>query len=198
MKKGYILLAVLFLAGCASMGAKSANDYLAESDMYYRKGNLKAAWDSAQNALKADPNAVSAYGTMGAVLYEQGNYDEAIKYFELLYKAGDKRSEIISALAASYAAKGDYNKALNYVNEALKVNPSNVAALTTLGGIYYSKKEYQKAVDTYTKALKILPSAAVYSQRAGAYAELGREDLAMKDYKAAGIEVALTDAGEGK
>ncbi len=196
MKKSYLMLAVLFLTACASMGTKSANDYLAESDMYYRKGNMKAAWDSAQNALKADPSAVSAYGTMGAVLYEQGQYDEAIKYFNLLYQAGDKRSEIVSALGAAYAAKGDYNKALNYVNEALKSNPTNVAALTTLGGIYYSKKEYQKAVDTYTKALKIVPSAAVYSQRAAAYAELGREDLAMKDYKAAGIEVALGKESE--
>ncbi len=191
MKKGYLILAVLFLGACASTGPKSANDYLAESDMYYRKGNMKAAWDSAQQALKADPNAVSAYGTMGAVLYEQGQYDEAIKYFDLLYKSGDKRSEIVSALAAAYAAKGDYNKALTYTNEALKSNPTNVAALTTLGGIYYAKKEFQKAVDTYTKALKIVPSAAVYSQRGAAYAELGREDLAMKDYKAAGINIVL-------
>lgn len=196
MKKGYILLAVLFLGACASTGPKSANDYLAESDMYYRKGNMKAAWDSAQNALKADPNAVSAYGTMGAVLYEQGQYDEAIKYFELLYNAGDKRSEIVSALGASYAAKGDYNKALTYVNEALKANSTNVAALTTLGGIYYAKKDYQKAVDTYTKALKVVPSAAVYSQRAAAYAKLGKEDLAMKDYKAAGISVTLSSESE--
>ena len=189
MKNLSVILSVILLAGCSSVGTKTANDYLAKSEMYYKTGNLKAAWDNAQKALEKDKNAVAAYGTMGTILYDQGNYDEAIKYFTVLYQAGDKRSEVLSALGAAYAAKGDYDNALTYLEASLKLNPSNFAALTSLGGIYYSKEEYQKAVDIYTNVIALYPVAAVYAARGAVYEKLGKTELALQDYKTAGIEL---------
>ena len=189
-----LFFAVLFI-GCASFGAKTANDYLAKSEMYYKTGDLKASWNNAQKALEKDPKAVSAYGIMGTILYDQGKYDEAIKYFEVLYQAGDKRSEVISALAAAYASKGSYGEALKYVDEALTLNPSNLAALATKGGIYYAKEQYPQAIDVYTKAIAILPSALLYNARGAAYQKMGKVQEALQDYKAAGVEVEVI-AGE--
>lgn len=194
MKKLYILFFISLLAACSSVGAKSATDYLAKSEMYYKTGNLKAAWNNAQKALEKDPSVVSAYGTMGTILYDQGNYDEAIKYFEMLYQSGDKRSEVLSAIGAAYAAKGEYEQALKYIEESLKLNPSNLAALASLGGIYYSLQEYQNAVDVYTAALSVLPSADLYNARAATYEKLGKAELALQDYKAAGVEVEIITA----
>lgn len=195
MKNLSILFFTLLLAGCAAFTAKSAQDYLAKSEMYYKTGNLKASWKEAQKALKKEPSAISAYGIMGSILYDQGNYEQAIKYFEALYKAGDRRSEVLSALGAAYASKGDFEKAAVCINEALKLNPSNLAALTTKGGIYYSLKDYQNALDTYTKALEILPSPVIYNARAAVYLQMGETDLALQDYKAAGVSTEII-AGE--
>ena len=191
MKNLSILFFTVLLAACSAFNTKTANDYLAKSEMYYKTGNLKASWDYAQKALKKDPTAVSAYGTLGTILYDQGDYDNAIKYFEVLYQAGDKRSEVLSALGAAYAAKGNYDEALTYLDNSLKMNPSNLSALTSLAGIYYSKQEYQQAVDVYTAILEILPSAVIYNARAGAYEQLGQRDLALQDYKTAGVEVEV-------
>lgn len=195
MKNLSILFFTLLLAGCAAFTSKSAQDYLAKSEMYYKTGNLKASWKEAQKALKKEPSAISAYGIMGSILYDQGNYDQAIKYFEVLYKAGDRRSETLSALGAAYASKGDFEKASAYINEALKLNPSNLAALTTKGGIYYSLKDYQNALDIYTKALEILPSPVIYNARAAVYLQMGETDLALQDYKSAGVSTEII-AGE--
>ena len=195
MKNLSILFLVFLLTGCAVLGSKTASDYLAKSEMYYKTGNLKASWKYAQKALQKDPYAVNAYGTMGTILFDQGNYEEAIKYFEMLYQAGDKRSEVLSALGAAYASKGDFDTAIKYLDEALTKNPSNLAALASKAGIYYSKQEYQKALEIYNQALEILPSAALYNARANTYKQLGKTEEALRDYKVAGVEVEII-AGE--
>lgn len=189
MKNFLVLSFTVLLSGCSVFAPKTANDYLAKSEMYYKTGNLKKSWDNAQKALKKDPSAVSAYGIMGSVLYDTGDFDNSIKYFEALYQAGDKRSEVLSALGAAYAAKGEYEVALQVLDEALEKNPSNLAALASKGGVYYSLQEYQKAVDIYTQALNIIPSAPIYNMRAAAYEQLGETQKALQDYKAAGVDI---------
>ncbi len=189
MKNISVLFFAILLMGCSVFSPKTSSDYLAKSEMYYKTGNLKKSWDNAQKALKKDPSAVSAYGIMGSILYDAGDFDNSIKYFEALYQAGDRRSEVLSALGAAYASKEEYDKALQFLDDALKLNPSNLAALASKGGVYYSQKEYQKAVDIYTQALNIIPSAPVYNMRAAAYEQLGETQKALQDYKAAGVDI---------
>ncbi len=193
MKNLSVVVLAVLLVGCSVFSPKTSSDYLAKSEMYYKTGDLKKSWNNAQKALEKDASAVSAYGIMGSILYENGDYDNSIKYFEALYQAGDKRSEVLSALGAVYASKGEYEKALTYLKESLKLNPSNVAALASVGGIYYSLENYQQAVDIYTQALSIVPSAPLYNMRAAAYEKLGDMDKALNDYKAAGIETEITE-----
>jgi|GEM_PF-3183953 Tfp pilus assembly protein PilF len=193
MKNLAVVFFAVLLVGCSAFSPKTSSDYLAKSEMYYKTGNLKAAWKNAQKALDKDASAVSAYGIMGSILYENGDFDNSIKYFEALYQAGDKRSEVISALGAAYASKGEYEKALNYLEESLRLNPSNVAALASVGGIYYSLGDYQKALEIYTHALNVVPSAPLYQMRAATYEQLGNMEAALKDYKAAGIETEIVE-----
>ncbi|WP_379802256.1 adenylate/guanylate cyclase domain-containing protein [Flavihumibacter stibioxidans] len=110
-----------------------------------------------------------AVKTMGNIRYMQGNYVEAVDYWESSLKLydniGDKTgvSTILSNIGVIYYNQGDKVKALDYYLRSLKVAEENkiklreAIALNNLGTVYHDNPEtHDKALDYFLKALPMM------------------------------------------
>src|SRR5438128_1576115 len=84
--------------------------------------------------LEVAPELASAYVNLGAVLFETGRYDEALKAYKVA----------LAPLEKSFP-KTD------------KPDPLNAQAYANLGGIYLKQGQWQPALDAYTKSQRLDP-----------------------------------------
>ncbi|MCF1714348.1 tetratricopeptide repeat protein [Flavihumibacter sp. RY-1] len=133
--------------------------------------SFKYASEAAQLARQSGymAGAAMAVKTLGNIRYVQGNYVEAIQYWEeahLTYDSiGDKTgvSTVLSNIGVIYYNQGDKIKALDYYLRSLKVAEENklklreAIALNNLGTVYHDNPEtHDKALDYFLKALPML------------------------------------------
>jgi tetratricopeptide (TPR) repeat protein len=150
------------------------------------------------------------YHQLGLFKYEQGEYQEAITFYE---KSLEIREKTLPPnhpdLAASYNNIGlvydsmrEYSKALSYYEKALEIKqqslppnyPSLANSYNNIGNVYYNMGEYSKALSFYEKALEIrqqsLPPnhpdlARSYIAHGLAYAQMGEHSKAITFYEKA-------------
>ena len=111
------------------------------------------------------------YHQLGLIKDRQGDYKEAVRYYEQALSIQEKiLSPTDPELATSYnnigevyRNMGEYSKALSYYEKALDIDqktlPANHPDLATsynnIGSVYYHLKEYPKAKSYFQKALDI-------------------------------------------
>ncbi|CAF0827533.1 unnamed protein product [Adineta steineri] len=111
------------------------------------------------------------YHKLGAVHYNQSNYEKAISYYEQGLEVQKKTlptnhsdlAESFNDIGLVYDSIGEYSKALSSHEKALdiwqKTLPSNDPLLATsynnIGNVYDSLGEYSKALSSHVKALEI-------------------------------------------
>ena len=104
---------------------------------------------------------------LGEILYQQGEYQEALSIFKINLKmslsANDSKniSSCLSAIGAIYFQSAEYDKALEYNLQALKIRQkiNNVKGIAksynALGAIHDMLKDYDKALNFYKDAIQI-------------------------------------------
>lgn len=139
-----------------------------------------------------------AIKTLGNIRYVQGNYVEAIQYWQeaqTLYDTiGDKTgvSTILSNIGVVYYNQGDKIKALDYYLKSLKVAEQNkiklreAIALNNLGTVYHDNPEtHDKALDYFLKALPMLEELGDMDAYGTTATNLGEIYTAKNDEKTA-------------
>ncbi|CAF1241688.1 unnamed protein product [Adineta steineri] len=148
------------------------------------------------------------YHKLGAVHYNQGDYEKAIWYFEQGLEVQNKilpfshpdLAESFNDIGLVYKNMGEYSKALSSHEKALeiwqKTLPSNHPDLATvhnnIGSVYHEMGEYSKALSYLEKALEIqqktLPSnhpdlATVHNNIGSVYKNMGEYSKALSYYE---------------
>ncbi|CAF1503976.1 unnamed protein product [Adineta ricciae] len=184
-----------------------------EKEEWYRLGLVLAKMgqiDKAEeiyrvllNKTMEDSEQSLIYNELGMIKYNQGQYKEAIKYYETSLAINDRDlSPNHPDLALSYnnigmvySSMGDYSKASEYYEKALDIReqsiPSNhpdvASTYNNIGAVYSSMGEYSKAAEYYEKALAIqqqsLPSN--HPDLASSYNNIGMVYSSMGDYRKA-------------
>ncbi len=165
----------------------------ADSSFYYGKQAVKLA---AQTGFIGEQ--ALAEKTLGNIRYVQGNYVEAIQYWEesqLLYDSiGDMTgvSTVLSNIGVVYYNQGDKIKALDYYLRSLKVAEENklklreAIALNNLGTVYHDNPEtHDKALDYFMKALPMLQELGDMDAYGTTATNLGEIYTARNDEKTA-------------
>lgn len=155
---------------------------------------------------------------LGNLYLKQGEYNEAIQYFQpflsLVQKLGQRtlESQALNQIGLAYQGLGDINQAIQYQEQNLKIvdelgNPSAKAAtLGNLGVAYKSLGNYIKALDYYQEAIIVLQltgNRQGESQALGnignVYEALGEYEIAIERYnQSLEIARAISDTrGEG-
>jgi tetratricopeptide (TPR) repeat protein len=108
---------------------------------------------------------------VGSVMYENGEYDEAMVYFKNILKEElnptvDQKlcsANVYDSIGGVYSAKGDYDNALVEYLKALEIrleelgpnHPSTAGSYNNIGMVYDEKGDYENALVEYRKALEI-------------------------------------------
>ena len=145
------------------------NDYLADYSkaLYYYNRILSICGVNDDNNYWG---AVS-YNNIGSIYSSQGDYTQALKYYEKALKIwldifGENHHEVATNynnVGYAYQSLGEYTKALEFYEKALNlwlgISSENFLAVATIynniGSINSSQRNYSKALEFYEKALNI-------------------------------------------
>ena len=191
-----------------------------ESDGWYRLGQVlwkigeSAKAEQVYDILLKQETEESAkapiYHQLGLMRDEQGEFPQAIRYYEKSIEIQEKqvpRNDLSLAMSYNnigsvYYSMGDYPKALSSYENALTIqqqslsptDPYLAAFINNIGSVYDSMGDYPKALSSYEKALIIqqesLPPnhpdlAMSYKNIGNVYAQTGDYPKALLSYEKA-------------
>ncbi|CAF1260068.1 unnamed protein product [Adineta steineri] len=111
------------------------------------------------------------YNQLGIIHWKQGDYDQAIEYYEKVLEIREKTLPLnhpslvtsYNDIGNVYTYVGAYSKALSVYEKALEINektlpsnhPDSASSYNNIGRMHNSMGEYAKAVSSHEKALEI-------------------------------------------
>jgi tetratricopeptide (TPR) repeat protein len=100
------------------------------------------------------------------VLYNLGNYSQAIQYYDKALAMDPHSSYALINKGVALDNLEKYTGALRYLDKALAIDPRNVRALNGKGVALYGLGNYTGAIEYYDKALVIDPRnvKAIYNK----------------------------------
>ncbi|MBF0104314.1 MAG: tetratricopeptide repeat protein [Deltaproteobacteria bacterium] len=157
---------------------------------------------------KTIPNSFRAAGNLGSALGKAGQYDEAIRYYEIAARLNPGYILPWHTLGAVIAIDGNKGEAVRFLERAVKINPGNPEPYYNLGSIYSGFGDYEKAALYFKKSLALDPrfKESLYNL-ANAFFKMGKISEALVYYRKAlqvfpeyldarhNLAVALTETG---
>lgn len=175
-------------------GAKGSHTWQM-SDISERLGNLQALlgdYDKAiENYNQAQELAVEkemkarAHRKTGALLTNQGEYDQAIRHLEMGMgliegSQGAEMGRNLNVLSEVYKEMGQYDKSIELNKEALEIfhNTSSLEqdtahCLSLIGKGYRQKGDYSQALEYYERSLEMTRELGILREQAALYTNIG-------------------------
>ncbi|MBC7712106.1 MAG: tetratricopeptide repeat protein [Rhizobacter sp.] len=114
---------------------------------------------SSRDLLKLNPGNLRVRMELGALLYDEKRYDEAIMEFTEVKDKLVSYPRVHYELARVYLAKNDMVKAKEMAQKELDLNPNLDAAHFIVGEVFRLNKDYREAVIKYEKAISLNPKS---------------------------------------
>lgn len=130
-------------------------------------------------------------GRVGAMYYQQGNYDKARTIFEGLVELDPQSAEAHSALGALLTLQQEDDRAVDHLQQAVELKPSQIAPYVNLGEIFIRQEKIEEAVENLKKAIELDPDekdAGANRARAmvlGIYQIIRKDNPAVEEVKLA-------------
>lgn len=128
----------------AEINLSEKNDSVAAK--YYREAAGLAEWN------------IEIWSRFGALLFDNGKYDELKKEMEKAVKIFPDNFHINLLTGLAYSQTNDHTGAKKYLSKAVSINPSDVTALSALGFSLNQLKEEDEALKYLEKALDLEPN----------------------------------------
>jgi tetratricopeptide (TPR) repeat protein len=120
-------------------------------------GNINRAADNLQDALKLDPDNLSAHNKLVALLEQEKRFDDLQAEYKRLADRKPKDAASRLGLAKAYVAEGKLDLAAKEFVEAANLDPNNPEPHRQMGALKLKEKLYGAAAKEYTAALNIDP-----------------------------------------
>jgi cellulose synthase operon protein C len=128
----------------------------------------------------------------GEAYLERGEVDLAEKAFDKAVRFNPAATAPLLGQVSVFMRRGDFAAVDGVMQKALDMNPKDPEVWHTKGSVAHARNRFEEAVQFYRKALEL--KSGNYKLRvsmAGAYMDMGRYDLALKELEA-------LDEGEGE
>jgi len=112
---------------------------------------------------------IMEWGKKGKEKYIQGEYSEAIRYFEKVLELNPEDHVALNNKALCHLKEEDYETSLESINEAISINPDFEDAYLNKAFILEKKGELEEAKDTVKKLIDLKPNKAEYHYIYAAY-----------------------------
>ena len=134
-------------------------------------------------SVAAEKTASVDFNNAGVQAYNQGEYDEAIGYFEKA-QSGNADQDVVrrnlcnahQSLANELAKKGDYRGAVHHADSAATLDQKNMSPLVQAGSYYLRLDEVNLAIERLEKAITVKPGELTAHEMLG-YAYYRDNDL---------------------
>jgi tetratricopeptide (TPR) repeat protein len=181
-----------------------------DQEGWYRLGSVlldMGQFDKSQQVYGAlldqttdESEKATIYGQIASAKNGQGEYEEAITFYDKVIEIDKKRlppnhlnfASTYNNLGEVYRKMGDYPKALSYYEKALEIKQQSLppnhlnfaATYNNIGIVYYHMGDYPKALLYYEKALEILKQSLPpnHPRLAMSYGNIGTVYGNMDDY----------------
>jgi tetratricopeptide (TPR) repeat protein len=107
--------------------------------------------------LNISPQEFIEMGRIGAMYYQQGNFEKARSIFEGLVELDPQSANAHSALGGLLTLQQEDETAIKHLNRAIELNPSQIAPYVNLGEIYIRQQKIEEAVANLKKAIELDP-----------------------------------------
>lgn len=149
----------------------------------YKKGNFRASKDLFEKSIKSDPTYDEAYNHLGIVLDELGQYQIALKNYNIAIKLNGFYTNAYGNAATSCLASNSPLTAISYLNKAISLDPEYVNLYIYRGFSFSQINEFIRAFQDYDMAIELDPNISdIYIKRAATLLSLERVDEAFDDY----------------
>jgi cytochrome c-type biogenesis protein CcmH/NrfG len=117
--------------------------------------------DAARAVLEKDSTNLAARIELANVLYDTGNWSEAIVHYKSAQRLDPSRSETVVDMGVCYYNLGRFAVAESLFQHALVLDPHQAVAMFNLGIIAESKGDWTTALTQYHRALQSDPPDAM-------------------------------------
>jgi predicted O-linked N-acetylglucosamine transferase (SPINDLY family) len=152
------------------------------SSVYLKLDEITKAKESLEYAIKLKPDYAEAYNSFGILYLNQEEPKEAKKYFLEAIKIKPNSGLGYLCLASYYEKVQEYEKAEFFFKKAIELKERK--AKFALGNLYLNLGNHEKAEEIYGSIIKFnSQNAEVYFNRGLNFSNIGRIDLALKNFK---------------
>lgn len=96
-------------------------------------------------------------GNVGAMYYQQGNFEKARTIFEGLVELDPQSADAHSALGALLTLQQQDEAAIGHLEKAVELNREQIAPYVNLGEIFIRRQKLEEAVANLKKAIELDP-----------------------------------------
>lgn len=96
-------------------------------------------------------------GNVGAMYYQQGNFEKARTIFEGLVELDPQSADAHSALGALLTLQQQDEAAIGHLEKAVRLKPEQIAPYVNLGEIFIRQQKLEAAVANLKKAIELDP-----------------------------------------
>lgn len=132
----------------SDVGRDSASWNESIGDIYYKLGQIKAAADHLQEAIRLEPLNEDYYLEFGSLLTQYHANDACLVVFQSAARVLPNSVKIQSALAVAYLMKKRYSKAEAILQSVIRTSPGYLPAYQLLGESYGAAREWEKLKKT--------------------------------------------------
>ncbi len=120
--------------------------------------------DLARNTLAKDSTNLAARIELANVLYDTGNWSEAIIHYKSAARLDPQRSTTIVDLGVCYYNLGQFAAAESLFQHALALDPAQAVAMFNLGIVAETQERWKDAQDYYHRAMQSNPPDGMKQQ----------------------------------
>ena len=154
-----LITIILIISSAKGKGRAAKTDRIINS---VQKKGVSAVAKEYEKKLVHDPHNVEALTALGAVYYDDGNWDKVWNIYKTLYDLSSAHTEIDMADVtrrwgiAGYHLK-KYDEAINTLLFSVKKQPDSFETNFFLGSAFWEKQVYDKATYCFKKCKLIAP-----------------------------------------
>jgi len=151
------LLFGTFAAALLIYTAVKANLDRARTPVEGAQPNQQQRVDELRDRLAKDSTDASAHVELANVLYDTGNWSDAIVHYRAALRRDSTQASVLVDLGVCYYNLGDSRDAERCFEQALRHDPHQPVALFNLGVVNERREQYDLALQFYHRALESSP-----------------------------------------
>jgi tetratricopeptide (TPR) repeat protein len=136
--------------------------------IHQQRGDLEAARERFERAVKIDENEIDAHYQLGRIARQQRRLPDAIQHFEQVVSKDPSHSqhEVWRDVGATYVEAGQYDDARNALEHFLEHRPSDPEGLYLMGRAHAGLGHRHEATSLMQACIEAVRTAPAYKYRA--------------------------------